>query len=421
VGESLLIVDAATLEGIAGGVGTPVYVYSADEIRERFTELDSALAGNPHRICYSVKANSNRAILELLRGLGAGADIVSGGEMQRALVAGFAPASLVFSGVGKTRDELDAAISADVGLINVESGAELRVLDEVAKAQGKVARFGIRVNPDVVTETHPYTQTGERGMKFGVPFGEVVSLARWAQKRDSISLHSLGMHIGSQIPNAKHYVDGTRKLANLVAELRQAKLGDLHSLDVGGGLGITYTNERALSASDFSSAVTPLARQTGLELVAEPGRFIVGNAGVLLCRCLYRKKSGGRTFVVVDAAMNDLIRPCLYDAVHDIRVVSHGVADPSETVGCDVVGPICETGDFLGIDRELNGVGAGSLIAILGAGAYAFSMSSTYNSRPRAAEVLVDGDRWAVVRQRETVQDLTRGEISLDGTAIEWR
>jgi diaminopimelate decarboxylase len=326
----------------------------------------------------------------------------------------------VFSGVGKTRHELATALAAGIGLINVESADELHLLAEVAQEEGAVARIGIRVNPDVATQTHPYTQTGERGMKFGVPLGEVLSMARWAEEREAVSLRSIGMHIGSQIAVAEHYSVGASKLAGLVAELRREGLGELQSVDVGGGLGISYTNERALSAADFASAVEPLAREVGLELLVEPGRFLVGNAGLLLCRCLYLKKSGGRTFVVVDAAMNDFIRPSLYQAVHDIKVVSTGVAHPSESVVCDVVGPICETGDFLGVDRSLEGVAQGSLIAVLGAGAYGFTMSSSYNSRPRAAEVLVDGRRWAVVRARETVRDLMRGEISLDGDQIQW-
>ena len=408
------------LRQIADEVGTPTYVYDADKIRASYSELSDALASIPHRICYSVKANSNGAVLQLMASLGSGADIVSGGEMQRALKAGFRPEDVVFSGVGKTEDELNAALREGIGLINIESIAELKVLNEVARKQGAVAEFGVRVNPDVATETHPYTQTGERGMKFGVPMADVVGLARWAQGAENVRLRSIGMHIGSQIANAEHYAEGASKLGSLVAELVGTGLAELQSVDVGGGLGITYTDETALEAHDFVAAVRPLVEKTGLKLLLEPGRFIVGNAGVLLTRCLYRKKSGGRHFVVVDAAMNDLIRPSLYDAVHDIRVISPDPESADESVVCDVVGPICETGDFLGIARQLRGVGPAALLAVLGAGAYGFNMSSNYNSRPRAAEVLIDGDRWATVRARETLADLTRGEVSIDGPEIDW-
>ncbi len=408
------------LQQIADAVGTPTYVYDADDIRERYQQLASALGPIPHRICYSVKANSNRAVLEVMQRLGAGADIVSGGELDRAIEAGFAANTIVFSGVGKTKLELSAALRTGVGLINVESAAELQALDRVACELGIAAHFGIRVNPDVATETHPYTQTGERGMKFGVPIGEVLPLARWARTRRHIELWSVGMHIGSQISNAAHYSEGIAKLMDLVKEIRSESLADLRSIDVGGGLGIRYTTELALDVSEFVAAVKPAVDGSGLTLLLQPGRYIVGNAGVLLARCLYRKKSGGREFVVVDAAMNDLIRPSLYGAVHGMRAVSGHGQDTAPLQTCDVVGPICETGDFLGIDVELPAVEAGSLLAILGAGAYGFVMSSTYNSRPRAAEVIVEGDRWAVVRSRETSADLVRGESSLLDPGLEW-
>jgi diaminopimelate decarboxylase len=421
VGEGLLTLSPSTLEQVAGVVGTPAYVYHADVMRDRYRELDSALSSIPHRICYSVKANSNLAVLQVLRSLGAGADIVSGGEMVRALKAGFEPDGIVFSGVGKTRDEISAALHAGIGLVNLESSEELQVIDEVSLHLGVEAQLGIRVNPDVATETHPYTQTGERGMKFGVPMGEVIRLARWIDERRNLTLRSIGMHIGSQIGNAESYREGAGKLGRLVAELGEEGLGDLQSVDVGGGLGITYTDEHALNAEEFADAVESLVAATGLTLLLEPGRFIVGNAGVLLARCLYRKRSGGRNFAVVDAAMNDLIRPSLYGAIHGIRPVSVDRGDSGDSTTCDVVGPICETGDFLGIDRELGNVEAGSLLAVTGAGAYGFTMSSTYNSRPRAAEVMVDGERWAVVRERETLEDLMRGEMSVEGDSIDWR
>jgi diaminopimelate decarboxylase len=306
-------------------------------------------------------------------------------------------------------------------LINVESPAELRELDRVAHEKDIVAGFGIRVNPDVATDTHPYTQTGERGMKFGVPMHEVLGLAKWAYGREHLELRGIGMHIGSQITSAENYREGASRLAGLVTDLRSAGVGTLQSVDVGGGLGIQYTDETALTAAEFAAAVRPLL-DSQLTLLVEPGRFLVGNAGLLLTRCVYRKKSGQRNFVVVDAGMNDFLRPSHYGAVHEILAISDSRDDP-ETVAerCDVVGPICETGDFLGFEREFRAVGSGSLLAVLGAGAYGFTMSSTYNSRPRAAEVLIDGDRWAIVREREKVSDLMRGEVLLGQAGLQWR
>jgi diaminopimelate decarboxylase len=419
VGQSVLEIPAATLDRIARAVGTPVYVYSADAIRARYRELTGALSDIPHRVLYSVKANSNRSILQLLGDLGAGADIVSAGELTRVLRAGYAPEDVVFSGVGKTRAELRAAVSSGVGQINVESHDELKLLDEVTGELGVVARVGVRVNPDVATDTHPYTQTGERGMKFGVPSDEVVHLAVWAEQREYLSLRGLGMHIGSQILDASRYRQGAMRLAQLVADLRMAGIGGLENVDVGGGFGIRYTTERPLDVHLFVAAVQPLVSETGLRLMLEPGRYLVGNAGYLLTRCVHRKRSGGRSFVVVDAGMNDLIRPSLYGAVHDICVVGGSAAAEPELV--DVVGPICETGDFIGVDRQLPAVERGALLAVQGVGAYGFTMSSTYNSRPRPPEVVVDGARWAVVRERETIDDLMRGEPAADYATLAWQ
>jgi diaminopimelate decarboxylase len=421
VGESVLEISADALERIATSVGTPVYVYHADAIRRRYAELTGALSGFSHRIHYSVKANSNLAVLRLLRELGAGADIVSGGELVRALRAGFAPRDIVFSGVGKTRLELTAAVREGVGLINVESLDELKLLTEVATELGAVADLGIRVNPDVTTKTHPYTQTGERGMKFGVPLDEVVQLARLAEAKDCLSVRSIGMHIGSQITDAEHFREGAQKLADLVDELRAAGVKGIRSVDVGGGIGIRYTNEHPLEAEEFAAAIRPLADDTGLEVMLEPGRFLVGNAGYVLTRCVHRKRSGSRNFVVVDAGMNDFLRPSLYGAVHEICVVQGSEPPDSSGRTYDVVGPICETGDFLGFQRELPEVSRGALLAVCGAGAYGFAMSSSYNSRPRPPEVLVDGDHWAIIRDRETVDDLMRGEPTLENAALEWR
>jgi diaminopimelate decarboxylase len=418
VGQSVLEIPSPALERIAAAVGTPAYVYSADVIRSRYRALTEALVDLPHRVLYSVKANSNRFILGLLRELGAGADIVSGGELTRVLRAGYPAGDVVFSGVGKTRSELEAAVSCGIGQINVESADELELLAAVAAEMSRQAAVGIRVNPDVATSTHPYTQTGERGMKFGVPLEDVIPLAVWAERCDVVALRGLGMHIGSQILRADHYRQAATRMARLVEELRESGVTGLESVDVGGGIGIRYTTEEPLDIGEFAAAIRPLARQTGLRLMLEPGRYLVGNAGYLLTRCIHRKQSGGRSFVVVDAGMNDLLRPSLYGAVHDIRVVGAETGAAAERV--DVVGPICETGDFIGVDRQLPAVAAGTLLAVCGVGAYGFTMSSTYNSRPRPPEVLVDGNRWAIVRQRETIEQVMSGEPDADYGALEW-
>ncbi len=410
-------VGQGLLTRIAACVGTPVYVYDAEAIRRQYAALTGALAGVPHRVHYSVKANANLAVLALIRSLGAGADIVSGGELARVRRAGFAGQDIVFSGVGKTDRELAAALQAGVGLINLESEGEFELLARLARERGtgRPVSVGIRVNPDVTADTHPYTQTGAAGMKFGVPLDQVVPLAQRIAAAAELVLRSVGMHLGSQISDPAPYRQGAARLAELVEALRAAGIRTLASVDVGGGLAISYGTSPALDARTFAEAVSPLARRTGLPLLVEPGRFLVGNAGCLLTRVLYRKRSGGRVFLVTDAGMNDLLRPSLYGAYHEIRVVDgdSGAGGAAVSAGgelVDVVGPNCESGDFLGLDRRLPGAGPGTLLAVLGAGAYGFGMSFPYNSRPRAAEVLVDGGRYAVVRDREGVDDLMRGE-----------
>jgi diaminopimelate decarboxylase len=420
-------VGQGLLSRIAATVGTPVYVYDADAIRRQYAALTSALASVPHRVHYSVKANANLAVLGLLRGLGAGADIVSGGELARALAAGFPASDIVFSGVGKSEDELTAALGAGVGLINLESEGEFDALRRMALGRARPTTVGIRINPDVTTETHPYTQTGRAGMKFGVPLDQAVPLARRIAAEPGFLLASVGMHIGSQIADPAPFREGGARLEELVATLRREGIDTLTSVDVGGGLGISYGCGEGLEVGRFASAVVPLARATGLPLLVEPGRFLVGNAGRLLMRVRYRKRSGGRRFVITDAGMNDLLRPSLYQAYHEVTVIDPA-GDAAAAAGggttprgatpeppappdvVDIVGPNCESGDFLALDRVLPGAEPGALLAVLGAGAYGFGMSFQYNSRPRAAEVLVDGDRYAVVRRRETVDDLMRGE-----------
>lgn len=407
VGAGVLAVDPALLEAIAKRVGTPVYVYSANLIRAQYHALDDALRDVPHRICYSVKANGNLAVLRVLQQVGAGADIVSVGELRRARAAGFGPDAIVFSGVGKTAAEIEEAIAAGIGFLNIESTSELDVVSAVAHRFGGRARLGIRVNPDVATDTHPYTKTGEKTAKFGIPFDDVVNVARRIAADPHLELCGLAMHLGSQLTDVGPYHRGAIKLLELVAAIRASGIGSLEALDVGGGLGVRYHDEQAPTPKEFAAAVVPPIRAAGLRLLCEPGRYLVANAGVLVTRVLYSKHAGGKEFVIVDAGMTDFVRPSHYNAHHDI-VPLHDGGRPERTV--NVVGPICESGDFLALDRRLPGVEPGELLAVLGTGAYGFVMSSTYNQRPRPPEVLVEGDRFFVARPRESLEDLVRGE-----------
>src|SRR6266705_3763572 len=391
VGAGVLGFDPGLLQAIADRIGTPAYVYSTNLIRAQYNALHDALHGIRHRICYSVKANGNLGVLRVLKDLGAGADIVSAGELKRALAAGFDREGIVFSGVGKTRPELAEAMRVGVGFLNIESASELDAVIAAARDARTRASVGIRVNPDVGADTHPYTKTGEKTAKFGVPFDEVVSLARRIAAERSLVLRALAMHLGAQIHDVEPYSRGTAKLLELVTALRASGIDTLEALDVGGGLGVRYHNEKAPSPQAFADAVAPKVNAAGLALVCEPGRYLVANAGVLLTRVLYRKHAGGKEYVIVDAGMSDFVRPSHYNAHHDILPLRDGKR-PEETV--DVVGPICESGDFLALDRKLPAVVPGELLAVLGTGAYGCVMSSTYNQRPRPPKVLVEGDRY---------------------------
>lgn len=405
-GGSLLL-GGVPLSAVADAVGTPTYLYNARVIRRQFRALDQALADLPHRVAYAVKANANLAVLRVLRDLGAGADIVSGGELARALAAGFEPERIVFSGVGKTDTELTAAVEAGIGHVHLESTAELAALGRIVERLRRPMRVGIRVNPDVTAETHPYIATGQGGIKFGVPVDQVVPLALAAARHPLLTLDTIAMHIGSQLLDAAPYAEGVRRLLDLVAMVRAAGVDSLRTLDMGGGLGIRYRDERPLGPDALASAVLPLVRESGLELVMEPGRYLVGSAGVLLTTVLSRKYSGGKDLVIVDAGMNDLVRPSHYMAYHEmVEVEQRGRAEAE----VDVVGPVCETGDFLARDRSLPGLERGERIAVLGAGAYGFVMASNYNTRPRPAEVLVDDGRWWVSRPRERIDELFKSE-----------
>lgn len=407
-GPGVLGFDPALLGAIANRVGTPAYVYGANLIRAHYHALDDALKSIAHRICYSVKANGNLAVLRVLQAAGAGADIVSLGELRRTLAVGFSPDTIVFSGVGKTAVEIEEALGVGIGFLNIESAGELDVVSAVARRLGRAANLGLRVNPDVATQTHPYTKTGDRTAKFGVPFDDVVNLARRIAAEPWLRLRGLAMHVGSQLTDVGPYHRGTLKLLELVAAIRASGVSTLEALDVGGGLAVRYHDEQAPTPSSFAAAVAPPVRAAGLKLLCEPGRFLVANAGLLLTRVLYRKRAGGKEFVIVDAGMSDFVRPSHYSAHHDIVPLVEGNR-PERLV--NVVGPICESGDFLALDRKLPVPEPGELLAVLGTGAYGFVMSSTYNQRPRPPEILVEGDKYFVARPRETQDDLLRGEV----------
>jgi diaminopimelate decarboxylase len=400
------------LPQLAKRFGTPLYVYSASAIRERVGAFAHAFRNVNHTICYSVKANSNLSILRLLGKLGCGFDVVSGGELERVLRANRRIArKVVFSGVGKTVAEMDAALKADILLFNLESGSELEALAQRAAKLKRKARIAFRVNPDVPADTHPYISTGLRKHKFGVPLSEARELYARAAKAKYLQVAGVSVHIGSQITDFAPFGAAMERVAQLARQLRS----DGHRIeyvDAGGGLGIDYQacagENFSNSASEYAEAITRPLRGLGVELLLEPGRSIVGPAGVLLTRVLYRKTNNGKKFVVVDAAMNDLIRPSLYQAEHHIVPVEIG--DPNSEV-VDIVGPVCESGDFFARDRELAVIKEGDLVAILDAGAYGMVLASNYNSRPRPAEVLVDGKSAKVIRQREKVADLIRGEV----------
>jgi diaminopimelate decarboxylase len=404
--DGVLHAEDVPLPDLAARFGTPAYVYSRAAIEERFRAIAAPLAGRDHLICYAMKANSNLGVLAVLARLGAGFDIVSGGELARVVAAGGDPARVVFSGVGKSAAEMRAALAAGVLCFNVESAAELDRLDRIARETGRRAPVSFRVNPDVDPKTHPYISTGLKESKFGVAYADAPALYRDAARRAGIEVVGVDCHIGSQITEIAPYLEALDKVLALVDRLDAGGIR-LRHLDLGGGFGIRYRDETPPELGAFVAAVLDRLGARPLKLMFEPGRSIVGNAGVLLTRVEYVKQGGARRFVVVDGAMNDLLRPALYDAWHEIVPVRSGGG--SEPAVYDVVGPVCESGDFLGKDRLLSVV-EGDLLAVRSAGAYGMSMSSNYNTRPRAAEVLVDGETAHLVRRRERVESLFEGE-----------
>ncbi|HKE17808.1 MAG TPA: diaminopimelate decarboxylase [Kofleriaceae bacterium] len=411
--EGELCCEDVPLARIAAEVGTPVYVYSTATIERHYRVFDEALAGLDHLICFSVKACSNLSVLRLLFRLGAGADIVSGGELARVTRAGGRGDRVVFSGVGKTEDEMRQALAAGVLAFNVESEPELRVLDQVAAAAGSRARVSLRVNPDVDAQTHPYISTGLKNNKFGIPWGDALETYRLARSLQHLEVVGVDCHIGSQLTRTSPFADAMARLVDLVQKLDRDGFA-IRMLDIGGGLGIPYGKEEEPeppTPGEYGEAVkralAPLSDMK-LKVLCEPGRVIVGNAGVFLTRVIYDKPGEAKRFLIVDGAMNDLMRPALYGSFHPMRpVVEHG---DRLRATMDVVGPICETGDFLARDRELPLMERGELLAVGAAGAYGFTMSSNYNTRPRAAEVLVSGATYQVVRRRETVEQLLANE-----------
>jgi diaminopimelate decarboxylase len=405
--------ESISAESLAKRFGTPLYVYSAGTIRNRFDAFAAAFGRVPHRICYSVKANSNLSLLRLLAKLGAGFDVVSGGELERVLqVNKRTPRSVVFSGVGKTLDEIDAALRADILLFNVESAGELELLAARAARLRRKARLALRVNPDVSAETHPYISTGLREHKFGIPIRDAAALYAQAAQHKFLEIAGVSVHIGSQIRNVTPFAATAQRISALVRSLR-ANGYDIRFLDLGGGLGIDYESasgdDFATLVAEYAAAILSSIDAAEIELLLEPGRAIIAPAGALLTRVLYVKRNGMKTFIITDAAMNDLVRPSLYQAFH--QIVPATLPGQDRTITADIVGPVCETGDFFARDRQIQEVQPGDLLAILDAGAYGMSLASNYNSRPRPAEVLIDGKRATLIRKRETIKDLLRQEL----------
>ena len=412
--DGQLFCEKTSLEDVAESVGTPTYVYSRRTLEGHFRRLRAAFAWAEPMICYSVKACSNLAVLQLMAGEGAGFDVVSGGEIRRVLKAGIDPSRIVFAGVGKTDDEIELALRTGIHLFTIESEPEMEAIDATASRLGMTARGALRVNPDVDPKTHRYVTTGKRENKFGVDLDRAADV--FARRGDFPHVQLVGVHahIGSQITSTEPYVEAMTRVAAFIRDLEVGGV-TIETVDSGGGFGIFYHGHEALSADEFSAAIRPVIEPLGKKLVMEPGRFIVGNAGILLTRVIFVKHSGDKRFIIVDAAMNDLIRPALYGSEHRIWPVRPAMLpdDPGakDLPVADVVGPICESGDFLARERPFPEVKRGDLLTVFSAGAYGMTMSSNYNSRPRAAEVLVEDAGFGVIRRRETIDDILAPEL----------
>jgi diaminopimelate decarboxylase len=403
--NSELFAENVAVSAIADQYGTPTYIYSRATIERHWRAFDDAFTGQSHLVCYAVKANSNLAVLNVLAKLGSGFDIVSAGELARVLAAGGRADRTVFSGVGKTATEIAYALEQEIRCFNVESVAELERINQVAGELGKIAPISIRVNPDVDAETHPYISTGLKENKFGIDINLAPAVYQQAAVMTNLQVIGVDCHIGSQLTKVTPFVDALKRVLQLIDELAENGI-PIHHLDIGGGLGIHYKDETPPTPAEYAAAMQDLLKDRRLEILLEPGRAIAGNAGILLSKVEYIKVNDDKRFAIVDAAMNDLLRPALYQSWMAIEAVK-----PRETapLNYDIVGPVCETGDFLGKDRQL-AIESGDLLAVRSAGAYGFTMSSNYNSRPRAAEIMVDGDKAIVVRERETIESLYYGE-----------
>jgi diaminopimelate decarboxylase len=404
--DEQLYCEETPVAAIAAEVGTPFYLYSHRTLEHHFRVFDSAFVEVPHITCFAVKANSNTAILRLFVGAGGGLDLVSGGELFRALKAGADPAKIVYSGVGKRDDEIDFALKTGILMFNVESEQELETINDRALRLGVRAGIGLRVNPDVDPQTHPHISTGLKENKFGIDVERSLAAYRRAATLKGLDIKGVSCHIGSQVTKLTPFIDALGCLKDLIRRLRGEGIA-IRYLDLGGGLGITYNRETPPPPAEYARAILDASRELDCTFIFEPGRVIVGNAGILVCRVLYTKRNDQKRFIIVDAGMNDLTRPSLYGSYHQIQPVKRALR---EEITADVVGPICESGDFLAKGREMLGFERGELMAVMSAGAYGFSMSSNYNSRPRVAEVLVQGDRCHLIRERETYEDLIRGE-----------
>jgi diaminopimelate decarboxylase len=400
--------EQVPLRRLAEEFGTPLYVYSHGHIEERYRQLARAFGSLDHLICFAMKANSNLAVLRAVANAGAGFDIVSGGELFRVVRAGGDPRKCVFSSVGKTRDEIEYALKLGIYCFNVESEPELRAIAGVARGRPQRAPIAVRVNPGVDPHTHHYISTGTHESKFGIPIGRALEVYREARRFPSLEIRGVQMHIGSQITSTTPFVQAVKKILPLIEKVRALAPTTLQFFDIGGGLGIRYRNERPPTAAGFAAAVKPHLQKLGLRILLEPGRFIVGNAGVLLTRVIYIKRTAVKRFVITDAAMNDLIRPVWYGSYHDIVPV---VASRRKLMTADIVGAVCESGDFFAQGRRIPEVRAGELLSIMSAGAYGMTMASNYNARPRPAEVMVRGRQFELVRRRESMKDLVSGEV----------
>lgn len=402
-----LYCEDVSIKEIAKEVGTPFYLYSYNTLKNHFNTFNSAFADIPHIVCFAVKANSNIAILKIFAEEGGGFDIASGGELYRALSAGADPQKIVYAGVGKTREEIGYALKSNILIFNVESSQELFAIDETAEDLGVKAKVALRVNPDIDAKTHPYISTGLKSHKFGISIGDALEGYRLARSLKNIEMVGIHKHIGSQITQTRPFVDALEKIISMLDTLKGEGL-NIKYLDIGGGLGITYKDESPPQPKELAAEISPILKGTGCTIIFEPGRVIVGNAGILVTKVLYTKQSEGKNFVIVDAGMNDLVRPSFYGSYHSILPVNKN--SDSHKIVADVVGPICESGDFLAKDRVLPDLKKDSLTAIMSAGAYGFTMSSNYNSRLRVPEVLVNGNKFFIIRRRESYEDLVRGE-----------